>query len=554
MAKIYPDLRNSDGAPRMRNEAEERVLEKILEQFSDDWTVLTNLDYTTDVSRFQPYVCGEIDFLLHHEIFGLLAIEVKSGVFARRGGKWLQNGRERERSPWEQVGKEVEFVREYLKHELGFRDKERLPFPVVGVPCFPDCAWNGSLPPDVRGNAIWADDLDDLPAVAENFLRNARSRADARRRFDDLLVEYALRGLVEIAERLRDHSTEERAVLLRLTEEQGRVLNASTRGLARFRVRGGAGTGKSVIALEKAKRLAASGKSVLLLCYNLLLCENFRESAKDCPNVSARAFSVFARDRLGISDAERDAVPPELRNAFFEELPRRLLENLRENPLKFDAVIVDEAQDFSPEMWLAVEAMTKPEGDFVIFYDPNQNIFRDELALPPSLADAPEHVLSRNCRNTRAIFDAVRERLQDGTELSAGTPEGEDVREFFPETAEACRAALSETLGSLRTRGVPGNEITIIGPRARPEDTCIGADVEVGGFRIVSPPLRRFEPGTIEYFTCMRFKGCETGTLVLFELDENSSDWSPRRVYSAISRAMNRLVVIHAPPKPARRG
>lgn len=554
MAKIYPDLLDSEGAPRMRNAAENRVLKKILEQFSDEWTVLTNLEYTTNVSRFQPYVCGEIDFLLHHEIFGVFAIEVKSGVFARRGGKWLQNGRARERSPWEQVGSEVEFVREYLRRELGFYGRERLPFPVVGVPCFPDCAWNDSLPPEARGNAIWKDDLDDLPAVVENFLRNARSREDARRHCDELLVKCALRGLVEIAERLRDHSAEERAVFLRLTEEQGRVLNASTRGLARFRVRGGAGTGKSLLALEKAKRLADAGKSVLLLCYNLLLCENFRESAKKRPNIFVRAFSVFARERLGISDAERDAVPPELRTAFFEELPRRLAENLRESPLKFDAVIVDEAQDFSPEMWLAVEAMTKPEGDFVIFYDPNQNIFRDELALPPSLADAPEHVLSRNCRNTRAIFEAVRKRLPDGTELPAETPEGEPVREFFPKTAEECRAALAETLGSLRTRSVPASDVTIIGPRARPEDTSIGSAAEVGGFRVVSPPLRRFEDGTIEYFTCMRFKGCETGTLVLFELDESSSDWSPRRVYAAISRAVNRLVIIHAPSQPARRG
>ncbi|MGN0834830.1 MAG: NERD domain-containing protein [Candidatus Spyradosoma sp.] len=551
MAEIYPDLRNSDGAPRMRNEAEERVLKKILEQFSDEWTVLTNLDYTRDVSRPQPYVCGEIDFLLRHEIFGVLAIEVKSGVFRSHGGEWLQNGRARERSPWAQVGQEAGFVRDYLRHELGFRENERLPFPVVGVPCFPDCAWNDSLPPNVRGKAIWADDLDNLPAVVENFLRNARSREDARRRCDGLLVELALRGLVEIAERLRDHSTEERAALLRLTEEQGRVLNAAARGQARFRVRGGAGTGKSVIALEKAKRLAAAGRNVLLLCYNLLLCENFRKSARGCPNVSVRAFSVFARERLGISDAERDAVPPERRNAFFEELPRRLLENLRETPLKFDAVIVDEAQDFSPDMWLAVEEMTKPEGDFVIFYDPNQNIFRDELALPSSLAGAPEYVLSRNCRNTRAIFDAVRARFADGTELPAGTPDGEAVHEYFPATPQECRAVLAETLGSLRTRGVPACDVTIIGPRARPEDTAVGADADVGGFRVVSPPLRRFESGTIEYFTCMRFKGCETGTLILFELDENSPDWNPRRLYAAISRAVNRLVIIHAPPAKA---
>lgn len=548
MAKIYPQSLRSH-APKTRTPSEKRFLDKITEKLSDEWTVFANLEYTVsgDCSR----VSGEIDFLLYHEIFGIVIAEVKGGELSTDAdGKWRQSSRPCRHDPWEQAQRQKKFLLGHFRHAYGVA---RLPFAVAALPCFPDSERREDFPPETRGNALWADDIDGDPeAFLVNFLRNSRERDCARNAdfFDSALVRCALQSLFETAEKLRDHSREERAVLLKLTREQGAALNTEARGQRRFRVCGSVGTGKTLIATEKAKRLAAEGQRVLLLGYNILLCEYLKNSVRTFPNVSAGAFSEIACGMLGVDSRDADALSDDAREKFFDELPRRFSDFLAANPRDFDAVIVDEAQDFSEEMWLAVERMTRPDGWFVVFYDPNQNIFREKLALPPSLADAPEYRLTTNCRNTKNIFRRIQRCLNCGDmTIFPRSPEGECVEEFHPDTAEDGRRILETLLHNLRTRGVRGDEITLLGARGDFRKTVIGENADIDGFRIRSPKSRKFVPALVEYFTILRFKGCETGTLILLDVDPASPDWEPRRLYTAVSRAVNRLFIIYAPAK-----
>lgn len=70
--------------------------------------------------------------------------------------------------------------------------------------------------------------------------------------------------------------------LIYLSNEQ---IRASRRLAANPRtvVRGAAGTGKSVIALERARQLAANGKRVLMLCFNQLLAAHVRKGLGSGP-------------------------------------------------------------------------------------------------------------------------------------------------------------------------------------------------------------------------------------------------------------------------------
>lgn len=548
MAKIYPENLITH---RTRTPSEEKFLRSVREKLSDEWTVFVNLEYTSapDFRR----VSGEIDFLLFHEIFGIVIAEVKGGTLSSElgGEHWLQGSRPCKKDPWAQAQSQKKFLLRYFHANYGVA---YLPFAVAALPCFPDCAFREEFPPETRGNALWADDIEgDLEAFLVNFLRNSRDRSQvvhAAEFFDTALLRCALQSLFETAEKLRDRSKEERSVLLKLTHEQGRALNAESCGRRRFRVCGSVGTGKTLIALEKAKRLAAQGESVLLLCYNILLSEFLISSVQAFPNVVAAAFSDFACDALGISEEEREAAAKKNeagRDAFFDGLPKKLCAFLQKFPRKFDAVIIDEAQDFSEDMWRAVESLTRDDGRFIVFYDPNQNIFRERLAFPPSLADAPEFRLSLNCRNTKNIFREIQKCLPNDAEIFPGSPEGERVEEFFPETAAAARGVLETALHNLRTRSVLGNEITILGARGDFRKTSIGENEEIDAFRIASPKSRKFAQRIVEYFTCLRFKGCETGTLILIDVDPASEDWDPQRLYTSVSRAVNRLIIIHAP-------
>lgn len=76
----------------------------------------------------------------------------------------------------------------------------------------------------------------------------------------------------------------------------------------------------------------------------------------------------------------------------------------------YDAIIVDEAQDFLPDWWTYLELLfAKPEDSIMYaFADANQNLYRDEW-LPPF--DSDPFPLDLNCRNTKEIAQRVTDTI-----------------------------------------------------------------------------------------------------------------------------------------------
>jgi len=107
-------------------------------------------------------------------------------------------------------------------------------------------------------------------------------------------------------------------------------------------VSGGAGTGKTVLALEKARRLAAEGLEVPLTCFNRPLAGRLRRSAADVPRLTIANFHQLCWDMahaagLPLPDPAAGSAPP----GFFETtLPDALLAALERLPRRFDAIVV----------------------------------------------------------------------------------------------------------------------------------------------------------------------------------------------------------------------
>jgi len=559
MALIFPSP-DSDKACffSTKTPGEKFFLKFAQEKLSDEWTVFHNLVYG---NAQEKNVFGEFDFLLYHEIFGVFAVEVKDGkIEYSESNDWTQNGHAFSRNPWKQAESRESWIRSELSKNF---ETPIFSFGICCCVCFPDTEFQaGAFPSGCRSRTIFKNDFDgDFAGMIQNFLKNSNVRKKAK---DAPLiptdaVRCVLESLYETAEKFFDNNDNNARELLRLTREQGEILGKSAHGLQRFRVRGGAGTGKTIIACEMAKRLAREKKQVLLLCHNILLAEILKreaEARKLRPYLEARAFDPFARGFIRVKTKDVDAMPEDERNRFFkEDLPVRFAEFLKTHDQKYDAIIVDEAQDFSALRWLAVEEMLKPESKFVIFYDPDQNLFNDELALPKTLENAPEFFLSKNCRNTVRIFEKIRETFPAAPTPMEGSPEGESVEIFSPETDADARTMLEGVLAKLRKRGISAKKITIIGARRDITKTPIGAAKTLGGFPVASIENVGAENPTlpddaVRYCTCMKFKGCETGTLIVLGLDEtNAIDWSPSRIYTTCSRAVSRLFIIHAPKK-----
>ena len=166
-------------------------------------------------------------------------------------------------------------------------------------------------------------------------------------------------------------------------------------------ITGVAGSGKSVVVAYRAARIAAEGRSVLVLTFNRTLTNYIRGVLRRVPvrhdptRITVLHFHellarVFAHHRLPkpLQDIpEGEGREPDESRWLDEEWPTRALTALRElgvpEALRFDALLVDEGQDFGPT-YVAVLAELLGGADapeVVIAIDPAQRIYSRQAAL-----------------------------------------------------------------------------------------------------------------------------------------------------------------------------
>jgi hypothetical protein len=166
---------------------------------------------------------------------------------------------------------------------------------------------------------------------------------------------------------------------------------------------GVAGSGKTILLIHRARWLSEHdpGKKILVLCYNRALSAFLKSELHDCQNVRATTFHQWAYSHKAKSDKD-------LQQFGLNVLAR--LEKLQAKE-KYDAILIDEAQDFE-RSWFqcAVEALKDgDDGDLIIVADGNQGIFYrpKEFKWIHVGVKARGRVipLRRNYRNTDEIMD-----------------------------------------------------------------------------------------------------------------------------------------------------
>ena len=133
-----------------------------------------------------------------------------------------------------------------------------------------------------------------------------------------------------------------------LTQQQFHILRAIEQ-VSKAAISGGAGTGKTVLAMEEARRWAESGARTLFLCFNRGLAKDVCYRLKDGPPVSVMTFHQLCKELI---DRAKIAIPTSDSKSrkLWEDYPILLLEAFDHLPQeRFDAIIVDEGQDFLPD-------------------------------------------------------------------------------------------------------------------------------------------------------------------------------------------------------------
>jgi hypothetical protein len=196
-------------------------------------------------------------------------------------------------------------------------------------------------------------------------------------------------------------------IVEQLTKEQMDILNRQ-RYVQRMLILGCAGSGKTVLASEKAIRLANAGFKTLILCRSSLLSKHINRLVSNS--------EVYVYTILGILQAilGKSIINTNINNENNNQLFNYLgyldlaIDLILENEIYYDAIIVDEGQDFSEEWWVLIEALLeKSESKILyIFADDNQNLFKNDKLYP-----VKENILSlsKNIRNSGQIFKIIQQ-------------------------------------------------------------------------------------------------------------------------------------------------
>ena len=526
MAHFIPDKCDD----KRRPPSEQMVFEELKKNLSNDWVVFHSFDYLIRDPERQLWD-GEIDFLLYHERKGFLVIEVKGGTIAFSNGQWLQNGSPIE--PVEQAKRNKFAVMRLLEEKHG----APIPLKFAHALCFPSCDRTATgWPPEAQGIVITRDDLADIENLAYRLIDDTPLPSHIGGHIDRDEVLEILSPEFEYGQKFLERVLDDTHQLLNLTEQQSAILEA-LQNFPRLLFEGGAGTGKTVLALKKAKMVAAEGGNVLLLCFNEMLAKKIRKEI-DCYRdlITVGAFFEYCVKLLKIPQEQYDKYSSNPLT-YSKVLPELLGKYLDMYNLRYDAVIVDEGQDFSPQMWDVITRMLAPHGIFYVFYDPDQNIFRDSLTLPDF--GIPPVALTKNCRNTKRIFEALEPYRTVKMTLLDHTPEGCEV---VVRTGN-CPEMLAEELGRLTSDDkLNPSEIFVIGGHSL-NHTSIDESGIVGDFHIVEQP-KILGKKEVPYYTYMKFKGCEAKVVILLDVDESDPRWNKAGLYTAMSRATHRLIIL----------
>ncbi|MEW4529182.1 NERD domain-containing protein [Maioricimonas sp. JC845] len=525
--------------------AERRLYNALEEQLDDDFTVIHSLPWLDATRRMLQQ--GECDFLVLHPEYGLLVLEAKSGGVNYDGPSrtWLRPGGGRlNKDPFLQAQESVHHFNRLLRQEVPGWSQSNPPFGYAVV--FPEADQIlGRLPPHVTPELIIAEpDMDCLQDRMVSILQHFRkpqsrmSRDVFRKAIDRLLPEF------QIVRSLSSQLDEQERGLARLTSEQIRLMEAM-RGNRRLLIEGCAGSGKTLMALEKAMRLTRDGKRVLLLCFNIPLAEWLRQRVRDAGlPIDVFHFHGLCEHVVRATGGTFD-VPADAGSSFWEEETADMLsQSLPGFSTRYDAVIVDEGQDFCAHWWIPIEELldNPAEGQLYIFHDPEQNIFNRENGFP---FREPTMRLDVNCRNTHQIASYVNDLAGRQARAAEFCVAGAEPIEHVVRSDEEELQEASRTLRELvEVEQVDPGRIVIIGRRRLENSPYAGATL-LEGLRIASEIDAAADSSMIRYATIYRFKGLEADCALLTGFRRPEEGEPARELYVAASRAKMLLHVMY---------
>ena len=507
------------------SKAERQVFDQLRKAFSGGDKVGWYAMHSLNLPRHEYKRFGEIDFVVCGPE-GLFVLEVKGGRVACHDGIWETTNRygatERLReSPFSQASGALHGLLKKLPAEISQAFVVGYGVVMPGLEQFPDGAeWDRAVLANAR-------DFRQFEKWLKQFIRHWRGKDATKPTATPAqlkALQQCLRPDFEAVMPLHASAHDVETRIVRLTKDQLRWVDAIEVN-KQVMCSGGAGTGKTMLALELARRWCAEGMKVVLACHSPWLKGYLERHAVAGLTVSlADSIQVTAR-RAGID--------------------------------RFDALIVDEGQDI-----LNMDALDKldsyvlggiSEGRWCFFHDVNNQSGLCGSYIPDAydylVSSQPAHIpLKTNCRNTLPILQRIQGEL-DADLGNAGVGDGPAVREVHVADADCAIQALEKELNDLIDgEGFNPGDIVVLSPVPFAQSWASALADSISVLDDASP--RNKHRNTIGFAQISDFKGLESEVVVLVDMPKPGHSEAMRSLhYVGMSRARALLSMVCIPAK-----
>lgn len=499
----------------------------------------------------EPAREGEADFLILHRQYGLLILEVKGGEITLKGRVWYRHikaGLKEIKDPIRQARRSLWALKKRLKHICGDATADQT-WISVGI-AFPHCLFKDNPPADLPADAIVTmDDMDDIEAA---IVRAYRAGGGGRkelsvRQFDE--VRRALSPEFRVYEPLRVSVDSTAETLARLTRQQLQILrgfDANPRAI----IEGVAGSGKTLLAMQRARSFAATYPFVLFTCFNSELAKWLREEMADDlvengGNIKIENFHRLASELCGKAGIDFDVNSHDEMRWWDEVAPDLLAQaaiDLYPDGQPYAAIVVDEAQDFSPGWWDALDYLCDSLGPIWAFLDTAQSLRRDPVE--PPITSAFHFALDINCRNTRRIVACANTATENNSMAFEIAPLGRPPKIITPPSPAAVSGLVQQEVRVLlREHHLEPRQIAILGPASKSRGP-LASVVAIDGVQLVEDASRWREGQGILCSTARRFKGLEADVVIIADFSGLGRLFTVSDLYVALTRARSHLIIV----------
>jgi len=535
MAVSFPEQ------PKLVNSSEKYVYEKLM-TLSDSWHIYANMQQ--HILLYERVSRGEIDFILTHPYFGIVLIEVKGHGVICKDGTWFR-GDKKTKDPYTQIEdargnlnqflfQNIEELKPIIKDEKDMRKISSSIHTLVVFPFLPDFQNIGMKAS--KSNTLTQTDLNDVAGYFKDNIpqKDFGSLKGIQEKFKEVVLPNVntapLRGLTK---NLMEQ-------MMASTEEQSVILKAILDNNSHVAVKGPAGSGKTVLAVEAARQASEKGEKVLLLCYNQNLSRFLSDVLSDNPLIEVYSlFGLFAKININLKDVGTSNLTPTDAAPIIADI---MNDNFDKFDTSFDVLIIDEAQDYSSLFWPTFDLLTENKKWF-LFYDTRQAITHADWELPElNKKSWTTFPLTKYLRSTKEISKQVLKVYDDEYNASAISGlEPQFIQLTNKGWEEGLEALVQVLTGLFETEKYHPSQVQILIPHSRYLE-----EVEQASFK---PNLKIGAIKEVKIESIHKFKGLESEVVVMIlpnieSLESETTTDVRSLIYVGMSRATSLLILI----------